>query len=373
MQDMLDRQAYIDQNMQKKSPFDQGVMRAVKSAKQSLALDEEQSDRAMREGLYGFSEALQQDQAPIAKGGILGRLATAARGVPSGMRAYDQAEDAGVKQNSVMADMANRFRAAEEAKIAKMEQDAYMREMNDRKMAMEQEKLSEMRDYHNKSLLARKAAVNPTVEYEGKPYRVLDKVDQRKANNIKKALNTSQHELGKIDDHLLNLKSVTKDNSFAPMGGLSGLANPVKDFIGDVFNLEDYQDETAKRALLYATLGKFRVNAERALKGQGVLGQGFYDRLSPFFPNEKDSLPTLEEKLRDLNEQINLESKVANISADQGIAYDIGDLMDKEQPSKQNVPDENGYVQIINLKTGKTGKVHFEDLEEAKNRGWDLK
>lgn len=160
IQDMLDRQAYIDQNMQKKSPFDAGVMRAVKSAKQSLALDEDQSDRATREGLYGFSEALQQDQTPIAKGGILGRLATAARGVPSGMRAYDQAEDAGVKQNSMMADMANRFRAAEEAKIAKMEQDAYMRQMNDEKMALEREKLEEQRDYHNQSLLARMAAAN---------------------------------------------------------------------------------------------------------------------------------------------------------------------------------------------------------------------
>ncbi len=157
MQDMLDRQAYIDQNMQKKSPFDAGVMRAVKSAKQSLSLDEDQSDRATREGLYGFSEALQQDQAPIAKGGILGRLATAARGVPSGMRAYDQAEDMGVKQNSMMADMANRFRAAEEAKIAKMEQDAYMRQMNDEKMALEQQRLNQERDYHNQSMLSRMA------------------------------------------------------------------------------------------------------------------------------------------------------------------------------------------------------------------------
>ena len=372
IQDMLDRQAYIDQNMQKKSPFDAGVMRAVKSAKQSLALDEDQSDRATREGLYGFSEALQQDQAPIAKGGILGRLATAARGVPAGMRAYDQAEDAGVKQNSMMADMANRFRAAEEAKIAKMEQDAYMREMNDRKMTLEQEKLGEMRDYHNKSLLARKAAANPIVEYEGKPYRTLDKVDQRKANNIKKALNTSQYELGKIDEQLLNLKNITKDNTFSPMGTGSSITNRVKDSIGDIFGLEDYQNETAKRALLYATIGKFTTNAERALKGQGVLGQGFYDRLLPFFPNKDDNLPTLEEKLRDLKEHIKLESEVANISADQGIAYDIGDLMDQKQIPKQAVPDENGYVRIINLKTGKTGKVHIEDLEKAKAREWDL-
>ena len=154
MQDMLDRQAYIDQNMQKKSPFDAGVQRAVKSAKQSLGMDEEQSDRAMRNGLMGFSEALQQDQAPIAKGGLLGKLATAARGMPGGMRAYDQTEDMAKKENSMLSDMAHRFRAAEEAKIAKMEQDAYMRQMMDRKMAMEKAKLAEQKDYH-KGMLAK--------------------------------------------------------------------------------------------------------------------------------------------------------------------------------------------------------------------------
>lgn len=367
---MLDRQAYIDRNMQKKSPFDSGIMRAVKSAKTSLGMDEEQSDRATRNSLLSFSDALQQDQAPVGKG-FMGKFAAAGRAMSPALKTYDQYEDLAKNENMQLSRDAQNFRSLEEAKIAKMEQDAYLREMNDRKMAMEQQKLDAMRDYH-KGMLAKKSATNPTVEYEGKPYRTLDKVDQRKANNIKKALNTSQHELTKIDDQLLNLKNVTKDNTFAPMGGVSGLANPVKDFMGDIFGMEDYQDETAKRALLYATLGKFRVNAERALKGQGVLGQGFYDRLSPFFPNEKDSLPTLEEKLRDLNEQIKLESKVANISADQGIAYDIGDLMSQEQSQKQAVPDENGYVRIINLKTGKTGKVHIEDLEKAKAREWDL-
>ena len=159
MQDMLDRQAYIDQNMQKKSPFDEGVMRAVKSAKQSLALDDDQSDKAFRSGLYGFSEALNRDNEPEAKG-IIGKFAAAARGMPAAMRAYDQSEATSQNQNSMLADMAHRFRSAEEAKIAKMEQDAYMREMNDRKMAMEQEKLGEMRDYHNKSLMAKMGAAN---------------------------------------------------------------------------------------------------------------------------------------------------------------------------------------------------------------------
>lgn len=159
MQDMLDRQAYIDQNMQKKSPFDSGIMRAVKSAKTSLGMDEEQSDRAMRRGLYGFSEALQQDQAPIAKGGLFGKFATAAaRGVPAGMRAYDQAETAARNENGILANFGRRYREAQEAKAAKMEQDAYIRQMNDHKMALEQQRLNEERDYHKNSLIARKAA-----------------------------------------------------------------------------------------------------------------------------------------------------------------------------------------------------------------------
>lgn len=157
MQEMLDRQAYIDQNMQKKSPFDEGVMRAIKSAKQSIAMDDEQSDRAMRRGLYGFSEALQQDQAPIAKGGIFSKFAAAARGVPAGMRAYDESEDAAVKQNGIYAQFAQRVRDAEEAKIAKMEQEAYIRQMNAQKMALEQQKLNQERDYHKESMLSRMA------------------------------------------------------------------------------------------------------------------------------------------------------------------------------------------------------------------------
>ncbi len=366
IQDMLDRQAYIDQNMQKKSPFDEGVMRAVTSAKQSLALDEDQSDRATRSGLYGFSEALNRDNEPEARG-LIGKLAAAARGVPAGMRAYDQSEAASQNQNSMLADMAHRFRATEEAKIAKMEQDAYNREMNDRKMALEQERLGEMRDYHNNSLMAKLAnGAGQTVEYEGKPYKRLDKVEQRKANNLKSAVNTAQHELIMIDKTLDDLKGMTKNNSFKPIGPLSRISNPIKDSVGNAFNVKSLQDETAKRELLFAKLGKFRVSAERALKGSGVLGQGFYDRLSPFFPNENDRLPTLEAKLNDLKEEIALQAKIANTSANKGIAYDISDL-ETNMPIEEQ---EGEYIAIYNPKTGEETEIYFEDLDQAKVNGW---
>ena len=159
MQDMLDRQAYIDQNMQKKSPFDSGIMRAVKSAKTSLGMDEEQSDRAMRSGLYGFSDALQQDQAPVGKG-FMGKFAAAGRAMTPALKAHDQSEDIARNENMQLSRDAQNFRSLEDAKIAKMEQDAYLREMNDRKMALEREKFGEQRDYHNQSLMAKMAAAN---------------------------------------------------------------------------------------------------------------------------------------------------------------------------------------------------------------------
>lgn len=159
IQGMLDRQAYIDQNMQKKSPFDEGVMRAIRSAKGSLGMDEEQSNRAMRNSLISFSDAVAQDQRPIGKG-FMGKLAAAARGINPALQAYDQSEATARNENDLFTDMVRRFRAGEEAKAAKMEQEAYMREMNDRKMALEQQRLNEERDYHKNSLIARKAAGN---------------------------------------------------------------------------------------------------------------------------------------------------------------------------------------------------------------------
>jgi hypothetical protein len=156
IQDMLDRQAYIDQNMQRKDPFDKGIMRAVSSAKQSLGMDEEQSDRALRNSLLSFSDALYQDQTPMGKG-FMGKFAALGRAMNPALRTHDQYEDLAQNENMQLAKEAQNFRAMEEAKMAKMEHDAYMREMNDQKMALEQEKLNEIRDYHNQSLLAKLA------------------------------------------------------------------------------------------------------------------------------------------------------------------------------------------------------------------------
>lgn len=356
MQDMLDRQAYIDQNMQKKSPFDEGVMRAVKSAKQSLALDEEQSDRATRDGLYGFSEALAQDQAPIAKGGILGRLATAARGVPSGMRAYDQAEDMGVKQNSMMADMAHRFRAAEEAKIAKMEQDAYMREMNAQKMALEQERLGEQRDYHKQILDAKMAAANTKEPMLNKDIR---------NTNLKNITNERERVISDMAlvETLNDLESALKEAKKSGYVGSSYLAAARRKFakyIGDTKDLD--VAEAAKAAYL-----------ERVKQGGGSNPSTFeFTEIMKTVPStDKDFNAAIKilqkdknnaiERLKRYNEYTN-KLKQTDYLADPSI-----DVSNYLAPGATETSEE--YIRYIDPETGEEQDVFIEDEPIAIEKG----
>lgn len=356
IQDMLDRQAYIDQNMQKKSPFDAGVMRAVKSAKQSLALDEDQSDRATREGLYGFSEALQQDQAPIAKGGILGRLATAARGVPSGMRAYDQAEDAGIKQNSMIADMANRFRAAEEAKIAKMEQDAYMRQINDEKMALEREKLGEQRDYHNQSLMAKMAAANTKEPILNKDIR---------NTNLKNITNERERVISDMAlvETLNDLESALKEAKKSGYVGSSYLAAARRKFakyIGDTKDLD--VAEAAKAAYL-----------GRVKQGGGSNPSTFeFTEIMKTVPSveknpdaaikilQKDKANAIE-RLKRYNEYSN-KLKESNYLADPSI--DVSNYL-----IPGNTEQNEEYIRYVDPETGEEQDIFIEDEPMAIEKG----
>lgn len=314
IQDMLDRQAYIDQNMQKKSPFDSGIMRAVKSAKTSLGMDEEQSDRATRNSLLSFSDALAQDQAPVGKGFMGKFAAAAARGVPAGMRAYDEAETAARNENSVHADMVRRFRAGEEAKIAKMEQDAYLRDMNAQKMALEREKLGELKNYHNLDFIP------ITKDTEAKPYK-----------EAKREFGTSLSKLKEIKSRYDDFREKYKNNVIDPMSPWSTVANPTKDFIGKYGNSKVLRDETSDRKALNSMLNEFIIQNENALRGGGVLGpkliQVFKDM--NIYPSlEKDTPEDFLKKLSRMEEETQKYYDTANYSLKHNVHLDPHQLDD---------------------------------------------
>jgi hypothetical protein len=81
--------------------------------------------------------------------------------------------------------------------------------------------------------------------------------------------------------------------------------------------------------------------------------------------NENDRLPTLEAKLNDLKEEMALQAKIANTSANEGIAYDISDLT-------ANLPKEDqdeDYILYVDPETGEEQEIYFEDEPIAIKNG----
>ena len=163
--DILARQAYTGQDMPKKDPFDQGIMRAIKSSKESLAMDEEQEDRALRNSMLSFGDAI--GQMPRAKG-FLANLAQAGRALSPALKTHDAYEDQARDINRRELGQAQKFRAAEDARAAQLEQSAYAREMADRQRDFQERQLAESKDYHRQSLEnARIKAENKTSTTKG--------------------------------------------------------------------------------------------------------------------------------------------------------------------------------------------------------------
>lgn len=164
MDDILARQMHMQQNMPKKDPFDQGIMRAVKSAKQSLDMDDEQSDRAMRESMATFADNI----APMPKvKGFMANFAQVGRALSPAIQTHDAYEDQAKEKNKQMIAYAQQLRAAEEAKAAALEGNAYSREMADKQMAFQQQQLAEQREHHK--LLADIARAKAEAKITGTP------------------------------------------------------------------------------------------------------------------------------------------------------------------------------------------------------------
>jgi hypothetical protein len=254
------------------------------------------------------------------------------------LAAYNTSEDAAISENE------------------RKEDKAWNRKFQERK-------LEEQKRYHNNSLLAKfaKAAQkkeNGFKEYEGKVYRTLDRSDQSKAGDAKAIANAAAIKNKDIDKSFKELEKIGKESWFHPLGRGSNIINPIKDTIGDVFGVEDYQKETALRNSFIAQLGQLRTIAERLNTGGGGITQGMYDRLSPYFADPKnDSLPTLKMKLDHLSKEIQDTQKAATIKHEQGIHYDVGDL---ETP---NI--ESDFVLMLDPITGTKDWVHKDWVQDA--------
>ena len=387
---MFEYQKYLDQlrNRKKeiegevdaKNPFDSGVMRAVKSAKISLGLDTDQEHKAIRKGLFRFSDALTQqygDPRFSKRKGAINNLASVAPAMAKGLEGYEDASDKIQHDNREVYEWAKKFRDAEVKRLRDLDQEAFDRYFADKKLGLEEAKIAEQRDYH-KGMLDNKSG--GFKEFNGQPYRALDKVEQRKANNEAEKIHQVKHELDTIENLYKNYLDITKKNLLPSFGGVAPIINYGKGVVGNVFGAEPLQKEIAARDLLFANLGKFRAHAERSLKG-GVLGQGMYDRLTPYFPNENDikNKSTFESKIAQLRKEVNESSEVADIRSKHGINYNFGDYKPKTENTDNVVTPESllntnnqkqeEYILMYDPETGEEEEVYYEDEPIAIEKG----
>jgi hypothetical protein len=361
--EMQSRGREIENEVDSKNLFDSGITRAIKSARQSLGLDQDQEHKAIRKGLFRFSDALTQqygDPRFTNRKGAVNNLASIAPAMAKGLEGYEDASDNIQHNNREVYEWAKKFRDSEIKRLRDEDKEAFDRYFADKKLGIELAKLE------NKG--------GGFKEFNSQPYRALDKVEQREANDESKNIHQIKHDLNSIEDSYKNLRELTKNNIVNPVGGIAPVVNYFKDPIGRIYGAEPLQKETAARNLLFAKLGKFRAHAERTLKG-GVLGQGMYDRLTPFFPNEDDDIPTLEAKLKDLKQEIDSTSHVADIRSKHGINYNFGDYkpeinqeIGSVSNAEDNMPDNLEEWIKIQGPSGEIEEIHFEDAPNFLNK-----
>ena len=213
IEDILARQEYISKNMPKKDPFDKGIMKAIQSAKQSLDMDEDQSDKAMRNSILAFGDSMQK--MPKTKG-LMANFAQTGRALSPALQTHDEYEDRAKAENKQMMQYQQQLRAAEEAKTANLEQQAYQRERDDQQLAHQQAQLDETRDYHSKSANAANAQGNGADIY-GKHLvkaNIQDLKDQKKQATLAKIrYDVLKDFAGVLED--AELKGLTGSDVFA--------------------------------------------------------------------------------------------------------------------------------------------------------------
>lgn len=326
--DILARQAYTEQDMPKKDPFDKGIMRAVKSAKESLAMDDDQEDRALRNSMLSFSEAV--GQMPRVKG-FLANFAQAGRALGPALRTHDLYEDEAKNINRQAIGQAQQFRATEDARAAQLEQQAYAREMADRQRDFQDAQLAEQKDYHRQSLenarikaesagqaMKGRIPIHSNVDaaglVDGKYVPFMKEKDRDPyskklmgANIVRSHLTDAQKIVDdfdkKYEDSMLNAPIIG-----SPLG-------KSRNIIGHFARNEAMKKEGTDRALLDQSIGTLATKFEKELKG-GILTGDIIKRFQSMgiVPVAGDSPALIKNKLIQMLKAADEEREIAEKS-----------------------------------------------------------
>lgn len=274
------------------SPIERGIASGLNAGMQNADITQAQHDRLM-----GLAIAKMFGGMSSKNPSILGGLN---EGLASGIDTY----------------------AAQRAEMEKMNmlalerQDRLMREAQAQKEREQQRK--ELQNYRNEMLALRRDALDAK---KGSSSEIASNIDMSNAPELDKATRSKYSVdfkgTGKLLSEINSIKKGINDLKQAENEGgkpfisqanpyLGGTVNPIKDIMGRGKGKlsEQLNKERLARESVNSKLQKFRLGAERALKG-GQLTQGIYDRFEKMktFPDLSQGYDTVENLLNDIEKE----------------------------------------------------------------------
>lgn len=210
------RRREIEKEVDSKSPFDAGVMRAIEASKKSLALDTDQEHRAIRKGLHMFSDALTKqygDPRFRERDGTLGKVASLGPAISAGLEGYEAEGEKIQHDMREVLEVARKFRDSEIKRLREQDKDAFDAYFKDKQLGLYYEKLLEQERYHQGKLKNSGVNSNLGLEFipfekpiESKPYRI-----------DKTAFGTNLSKIKGIKAQHAAFRNKTKDNIADPL------------------------------------------------------------------------------------------------------------------------------------------------------------
>lgn len=325
-QGMMPQQGAISQAMPQQqapsNPFDVGIRRAIESARESLGMTEKQQEKALRRSMLAFGQNIAEQ--PKQKG-FWNNLGSAGRALAPAIMEYDNSEDQALTQNNALANQILAYQAAEEQRNAQAEERDWKRDFAERQFEEQKRGTNLLDRFRNLSLENRSEKHGGDANDEG----------------LSKLLNTAEELVKDSGNKGERSKLASTLNKYSPLG----------------YRLNEKQSE---------------INAVGdVLRGQLNKAWGYKNQA------EFEHIPSISSD----NSQ---EANLAIIKQLKSLLLKHGG--DENQIPQQNInalapvesnPVSEGqgqeYIRMYNPNTGAESEVHNEDLEEAQNRGWEIR
>jgi hypothetical protein len=380
LQQQLEQQNYIRGQMQKKDPFDAGIAKAIESARQSMGMNRDQEDKAMRKSLLSFGNAIGQQPK---QRGFLANFSSIGKAVAPAIEAHDEVEDESIGQNMKMADYLNQQNEREEGRVAQMEKEAQRRSEYDKMLEARKAEQEEARQYRKDMLEEQKrhhdliynknsggiGTVDANGLVEGKYVPFASKSERLPFSKKLAGANIATEHVKHATQVMEDLKQQYGGKYSMLPAGIGHFYGRGQELYGSLTGDQSSLDEGLARQKMDQVIGTLAIKFEKELKG-GILTGDMVSRFESrgLIPTRWDSPASVAQKLEVMNHEIELEKNIAEQSLLKNAYYKgaVNLPGEEEQVSGAYKPQK---VWMVDPKNQLEFEVPLDEVDEWEEEG----